>query len=123
MHRRIREDGTMDLTTRTIGDAVVVAFSKTTSLEGDRSARFKASIRELIDAGHHRIVLDLGEVAFIDSQGLGALISALKTLRGEGGDLKLVNVPEPVDAVLRITKLARVFETHARLDAALGAFV
>jgi anti-sigma B factor antagonist len=113
----------MELTTRVIGDALVVAFARTTSLEGDRSMRFKASIRELTASGHRRIVLDLGEVAFIDSQGLSALISALKTLRSEGGDLKLVNVPEPIRVVLRITRLARVFETHDRIETALGAFV
>ncbi len=112
----------MDLTTNFVGDVVVVAFARATSLEGDRSARFKRAIGELIDEGHRRVVLDLGEVAFIDSQGLGALISSLKTLRAEEGDLKLVNVPEAVDSVLRITKLARVFETHEELDAAVGAF-
>jgi anti-sigma B factor antagonist len=113
----------MELSTQRRGEALVVSFARTTSLEGERSAQFKRAIRELIDDGHRRIILDLGAVAFIDSQGLGALISALKTLRSEGGDLKLVNVPEPVESVLSITKLARVFETHAEVEAALGAFV
>jgi anti-sigma B factor antagonist len=112
----------MDLTTEQIGETLVIAFSPSTSLEGERSASFKQSIRRLIGSGNHRIVLDLGDVVFIDSQGLGALISALKTLRAEGGDLKLVNVPEPVRSVLQITKLARVFETHDGVEAALGSF-
>ncbi len=112
----------MDLTTSRVGEVIVVAFTRTTSLEGERSARFKRAIRELIDEGHRQVILDCEEVAFIDSQGLGALISSLKILRAEGGDLKLANVPEPVDTVLRITKLARVFESHSGLDAAVGAF-
>jgi anti-sigma B factor antagonist len=113
----------MELITERRGDALVVSFGRTTSLEGERSASFKESIREIVEAGHCHVVLDLALVEFIDSQGLGALIGALKNLRKEGGDLKLVRVPEVVEAVLSITKLARIFETHEEIDDAVGAFV
>jgi anti-sigma B factor antagonist len=63
----------------------------------------------------------MGQVGFVDSSGLGALISTLKILRAEGGDLKLANVGEQVQAVLEITRLLRVFETYESAEEALAA--
>jgi anti-sigma B factor antagonist len=111
----------MELTRRQIGSVLVLAFAESATLEGDTSARFKEKIRGLIGEGRRNLVIDLGLVTFIDSSGLGALISALKVLRSNGGDLKLVNVGEKVHSVLEITKLLRVFDTYATAEDALGS--
>ncbi len=108
----------MDLTVRHDGRDLVVTFERRVNLEGEGSVLFKERLKGLIAAGHDRVVLDLGNVGFIDSQGLGALISALKVLRHSGGALVLANISEPVEAVLRITRLIRVFEVRRTVEEA-----
>ncbi len=72
----------------------------------------KSLIEETVAAGKPRIVIDLTEVAFIDSSGLGALIGGLKATRQAGGDLRIAHVPEQVRTVLRLTNLDRVLRAH-----------
>jgi anti-sigma B factor antagonist len=73
---------------------------------------FKSLVEETVAAGQTRIVVDLGEVTFIDSSGLGALIAGLKATRQAGGDLRIADVPEQVLTVLRLTNLDRVLRAH-----------
>jgi anti-sigma B factor antagonist len=73
---------------------------------------FKDLVEETVAAGQVRIVVDLGEVTFIDSSGLGALIAGLKTARQAGGDLRIADIPEQVMTVLRLTNLDRVLRAH-----------
>jgi anti-sigma B factor antagonist len=73
---------------------------------------FKSMVEETVAAGQTRIVVDLGQVSFIDSSGLGALIAGLKATRQAGGDLRIADVPEQVLTVLRLTNLDRVLRAH-----------
>jgi anti-sigma B factor antagonist len=73
---------------------------------------FKSLVEETVASGQTRIVVDLGQVTFIDSSGLGALIAGLKATRQAGGDLRLAMVPEQVMTVLRLTNLDRVLRVH-----------
>jgi anti-sigma B factor antagonist len=73
----------------------------------------KSLVEETVASGQTRIVVDLGEVTFIDSSGLGALIAGLKATRQAGGDLRIAVVPEQVMTVLRLTNLDRVLPAHA----------
>jgi anti-sigma B factor antagonist len=111
----------MELTRRQIGSVLVLEFAEPVSLEGDSSAQFKEKIRGLIGEGRKSLVIDMGRVGFIDSSGLGSLISALKVLRANGGDLKLANIGEQVYSVLEITRLLRVFDTFESSEMALAA--
>ena len=111
----------MELTRRQIGSVLVLAFAEPLQLEGETSERFKERLRHTIGEGRKKLIIDLGQVEFIDSSGLGALISGFKFLRANGGDLKLANVLEPVRSVFEITKLLRVFEIHTTVEEALGA--
>ena len=69
-------------------------------------------LEALIDADARLLVLDLSDVTFIDSSGLGALIAGLKATRRAGGDLRIAQVPEQVMTVLRLTNLDRVLRAH-----------
>ena len=109
----------MELALRQTGPNVVVAFVGRVNLEGETSLVFKDRLKALIAEGNNRVVVDMGNVGFIDSLGLGALISGLKVLRHARGTLKLANVSEPVEAVLRITRLLRVFDIHDGVESAL----
>ncbi len=110
----------MDLITRECGSGVVVAFPQQVQLEGEQSRLFKDRIREVIDGRSGRIIVDLEKVDFIDSSGLGALISALKVLRSNGGDLVLSSMSAQVRTVFEITRLLRVFEVYQDPDSAMG---
>jgi anti-sigma B factor antagonist len=89
---------------------------------GRETETFRSKIRELIDAGHRRLILDLGEVTYIDSVGLSTLIAGWTSMRKQGGDLKLVRLPQGVHQLLQITRLATVFEIHNNVESALQAF-
>jgi anti-sigma B factor antagonist len=88
------------------------------------AADFRAMLLSLIEQGHRRLVVDLAEVAFIDSSGLGALVSALKTLKrsGNGGDVRLARVQAPVVSLLEIIRLNRVFTTYATVEQAVESY-
>lgn len=88
------------------------------------AGQFRAALLQLIEEGHRRLVVDLSEVTFIDSSGLGALVSALKALktREQNGDIRLANVQEPVVALLEIIRLQRVFASYATVDQAVESF-
>ncbi|MHC4471580.1 MAG: STAS domain-containing protein [Planctomycetota bacterium] len=111
----------MELVRRQIGSVLVLSFAEPLCLEGGVSGRFKEKVRNDIADGHRNIVVDLGNVEFIDSSGLGALISTLKVLRANDGDLKLANLPQRVRSVLEITRLLRVFEAYPTAEDALRA--
>ncbi len=110
----------MELITRERGSGVVIAFPRQVQLEGEQSRLFKDRIREVINGRSSWVIVDLKNVDFIDSSGLGALISALKMLRSNGGDLVLSSMSTQVRTVFEITRLLRVFEVHEDSDSALG---
>ena len=88
------------------------------------AGEFRTALLQLIESGHHRLVVDLGDVHFVDSSGLGALVSALKTLKllkGEG-DIRLANVQPPVVALLEVIRLHRVFASYPSVDLAVQSF-
>lgn len=88
------------------------------------AAQFRATLLQLIEQGHQSLVVDLSEVNFIDSSGLGALVSALKALktRERSGDIRLANLQEPVVALLEIIRLQRVFSSYPSVDQAVNSF-
>jgi anti-sigma B factor antagonist len=79
---------------------------------------FKKSIQSLIGEGRRNLLLDLKNVKFIDSSGLGALVSCLKAL-GKDGDMQLCSISPAVQSLLKLTRLDRIFTIHEDLEAAL----
>jgi anti-sigma B factor antagonist len=77
-------------------------------IDAATAAAFKGEMVDRINSGRQRIVLDLSEVDFIDSSGLGAMVSSLKAI-GDGGDLVLCGVRETVMSLFRLTRMNRVF--------------
>jgi anti-anti-sigma factor len=78
--------------------------------DGIQANELRHQVSELLASGHNLVMLDLADVNFIDSSGLGALIIALKMLRTAGGDLYLCSIAEPVRNLLSITRMDRLFE-------------
>ncbi len=89
---------------------------------GDETELFRDSIRNSLAAAKKNILLNLGEVSFIDSSGIGELVSAFLAVRREGGDLKLLNLTKKVHDVVQIVKLGSMFEIFNEEEAAVGSF-
>ena len=89
---------------------------------GRETETFRHKIRQLLEAGQRRLILDLGEITYIDSVGLSTLVASLTSVRKQGGDLKLVRLPQGVHQSLQIARLVTVFEIHNSLESALQAF-
>ena len=76
---------------------------------GEGSSALRAGIREMIREGRTRIILNFADVRYVDSSGIGELISGLTAVKREGGELKLVNVTDRLRHLLEITKLLGIF--------------
>lgn len=100
--------------TRLIGETVVV--QPTGRLNMVAAPRLREQLRELVDGGARRLVVDLAETEFIDSSGLGALISGLKAARQAGGDLRIAAPTEQVRRVLKLTKLDKVLTAYGSAE-------
>ena len=111
----------MKIVTRLIDGVEVVKVSGRIEL-GEGSAAIREVVRDLLARGRKKIVLDLADVDYIDSAGLGALVSAFTSVRNEGGDLKLVYLTKKVQDLLQMTKLYTVFEIFDDETAAIKSF-
>lgn len=89
---------------------------------GPESASLQEMLRDNIEQGQIKFVIDLTNVNWMNSSGLAVLISALKTIRSSGGELVLANITEKIQSILVITKLASVFKTSDSLDEAISSF-
>jgi len=81
---------------------------------------FRERLVELIAGGDHHLVVDLSATDFLDSTGLGAIVTALKRIRGHGGDIRLVIAHDRIRKVFEITSLDRVFTIFDSVDAAVA---
>src|SRR2546421_2807969 len=89
---------------------------------GEGSVVLRDTIREVLGKGEKKILLNLGDVTYIDSSGIGELVSAFTAVRKEGGDLKLLNLTKKVHDLLQITKLYTVFDVKDDEAVAISAF-
>ncbi len=90
-------------------------------IDASVASEFKGRMVDWINQGNHRIVLDLDEVDFIDSSGLGAIVSSLKAI-GSEGDLVICNIRETVMSLFQLTRMHRVFQIFRSRQEALKAF-
>jgi anti-sigma B factor antagonist len=108
-------------TCREINDVAIIDFSGKITL-GEGSSTLRRTIKELIDKGHRKIVLNLYDVDYIDSSGIGELVSGYTTVRNASGELKLLHLTKRVHDLLQITRLFTVFDVQSDEDAALRSF-
>lgn len=112
---------TMKASTRQVNGITVVDLSGRITL-GEGSVVLRDTVRDLIGKGEKRILLNLGDVTYIDSSGIGELVSAFTTVRNQGGELKLLNLTKKVHDLLQITKLYTVFDVKDDELTAIRAF-
>jgi anti-sigma B factor antagonist len=111
----------MDIKERVVKGVSILDLSGKIVL-GEGDVQVKERIKDLLADGQRRVLLNLAEVNYIDSAGLGTLISSYTTAKREGGNLKLVNLTRRIQDLLAITKLITVFETFDNEAEALDSF-
>ena len=111
----------MKLKTRQIDGVTIMDCSGRITL-GEGSVQLRDAVRDLLSKGSKKILLNLGDVTYIDSSGIGELVSAFTTVRNQGGDLKLLNLTKKVHDLLQITKLYTVFDVKEDEASAVASF-
>ena len=111
----------MQIDERSVGDVMVLDVKgKVTLGEGDEMLKDK--VNSLVNQGHKKIVLNLAEVPYIDSAGLGEIVRTYTTVSRQGGSLKLLGLTKRITDLLSITKLLTVFETYETESDAVRSF-
>jgi len=112
----------MHISERTAGDVVIVEVSGKITLGDGGDAALKDKMRSLVQQGHKKVLLNLGDVSYVDSAGLGEIVQAYATVNKNGGTLKLLNVTKRIKDLLSITKLLTVFDTFDNEAEAVRSF-
>jgi anti-anti-sigma factor len=110
----------MNIIERTINDVTVLDLEGNLAL--NENARFRRHVMGAIDAGVHKLIVNLSRVKYIDSNGLGELISCYKALQRVNGHVKLLHLSDRLKYLLAITKLDSVFETFDSEPVAVSSF-
>ena len=105
-----------------VGNEAAVLTLKGDLLGEPDTTKMREKIHSLVSDGIKHIVMDLGGLHYINSAGLGSLISSLTTMRNAGGDLRLAHVGDKVQNLFVITQLVKVFETFETVDRALASY-
>lgn len=109
------------MTSRQVGDVTVIDAAGRITL-GEGASQFRDTIRELASKGHNKILLNLSDVTYIDSSGIGEMVSGFTTVTNAGGKLKLIGLSKRVKDLLQITKLYTVFDVYDEEAAAVRSF-
>ncbi|HTZ59138.1 MAG TPA: STAS domain-containing protein [Acidobacteriaceae bacterium] len=111
----------MKIKTRQVDGVTIMDCSGRITL-GEGSVQLRDAVRDLLSKGSKQILLNLGDVTYIDSSGIGELVSAFTTVRNQGGDLKLLNLNKKIHDLLQITKLYTVFDVKEDEASAVASF-
>src|SRR6202165_1316348 len=111
----------MKASTRQVDGVTIVDLSGRITL-GEGSVVLRDTVKDLVGKSQKKILLNLGDVSYIDSSGIGELVSGFTTVTNSGGQLKLLNLNKRVKDLLQITKLYTVFDVHEDEAGAIRSF-
>ena len=111
----------MKISERQAGDVTVLDLGGKITM-GEGSVSLRGAIRRLVEMGKKKILLNLGQVSYVDSSGVGELVAGFTTVTRDGGQLKLLNLTRKIQDLLAITKLLTVFDVYDDEAAALNSF-
>ena len=111
----------MQIEERQVGSVIILDAKGKLTL-GDGDVLLKDKIHSLVQQGHKHVVLNLGDVPYVDSAGIGEIVGSYTTLSRVGGTLRLLNLTKRIHDLLAITKLLTVFETFTSEDEAVRSF-
>ncbi len=111
----------LNINERQAGDVTVLDMSGKITI-GEGSVSLRNAIRKLIEEGKKKILLNLSQVSYVDSSGIGEFVASFTAIGREGGQLKLLNLTQKIQDLLAITKLLTVFDTYDDESSALNSF-
>jgi anti-sigma B factor antagonist len=111
----------LNINERQAGDVTVLDMSGKITI-GEGSVALRGAIRRLIEEGKKKILLNLSQVSYVDSSGIGEFVASFTAINREGGQLKLLNLTQKIQDLLAITKLLTVFDTYDDEQSALNSF-
>ncbi len=111
----------LNIKERQAGDITILDMDGKITI-GEGSVALRSAIRRLLEEGKKKILLNLGQVGYIDSSGIGELVSSYTAISNAGGQLKLLNLTQKLKDLLGITKLLTVFDTYTDESEALGSY-
>ena len=111
----------LEIRERVRGDVTILDLIGKITI-GEGSVQLRDAVSKLLDSGLNKIILNLGGVSYVDSSGIGELVSRYTTTKNAGGRLKLLNLPKKIKDLLMITKLLTVFEIYEDEQTALDSF-
>ena len=111
----------LNIRERQAGDVTILDMEGKITI-GEGSVAVRSAVRRLLEEGKKKILLNLAAVGYVDSSGIGELVSSFTTINREGGQLKLLNLTQKIQDLLAITKLLTVFDVYEDESAALNSF-
>lgn len=111
----------LNISERQAGDITILDLDGKVTI-GEGSVALRSAIRRLLGEGKNKILLNLGGVGYVDSSGIGELVSSFTAVNKEGGTLKLLNLTQKIQDLLAITKLLTVFDVYENEGDALASF-
>ncbi|HEY7546950.1 MAG TPA: STAS domain-containing protein [Blastocatellia bacterium] len=111
----------LNIQQRQAGDVTIIDLSGKITI-GEGSVQLREAVRKALEEDKKKIILNLGDVSYVDSSGIGELVSSYTTTNNNGGQLKLLNLTKKIQDLLMITKLLTVFETFDNEAAAIQSF-
>jgi anti-sigma B factor antagonist len=111
----------LNIRERQAGDVTILDLEGKITI-GEGSVSLRSAVRRLIEEGKKKILLNLSGVGYVDSSGIGELVSSYTTINREGGQLKLLKLTQKIKDLLTITKLLTVFDTYDDESEALNSF-
>ena len=111
----------MKIATRQLDGITVLDLGGRITL-GEGSVQLRDAVRDLLAKGHKKIVLNLGDISYMDSSGMGELVTAYTSVKNQGGELKLINLTKKIEDLMQITKLVTVFDIYDDEAKAIAAF-
>jgi anti-sigma B factor antagonist len=108
---------------RSVADGAVTILDLSGKITiGEGSVQLREAVKTLLESGNKKILLNLGDVSYVDSSGIGELVSSFTTVKNQQGQLKLLNLTKKIQDLLMITKLLTVFDTYDNEDTAVASF-
>jgi anti-sigma B factor antagonist len=111
----------LNISERRVGDLTILDMDGKITI-GEGSVALRTAIRRLLEEGKKKILLNLARVGYIDSSGIGELVSSYTAINKESGELKLLNLTQKLQDLLTITKLLTVFDVYESEEEALASF-
>ena len=111
----------MKVSTRQVDGVTILDLSGRITL-GEGSVTIRDAVRDVLAKGSKKILLNLGDISYIDSSGIGELVSGFTAVRNRGGELKLLNLTKKINDLLQITKLFTVFDIYTDESTGVNSF-